>query len=274
MEGVTVAELSPALMTDLVYALSRYGIEVQDVPRDHEGLSIVDRAQRLIEDGSAHSGCDFRLTDLRREDASVWDLSPENPDTVEEQERLMDDVHDLLSREGRMRGADALSIVLNGELPRPEHMSFLVALRAYLDGGDEPGFEPAIWSDTELVESVLESVPPLREAQRQSELRGKLVHELATGAVPPAAEQVTRMTLDSEAFGLRNADITLAAHEVAVANLRDALQATIDALTPHLDLADRLRAANADLDAVEQALRWPGDWRSAPKRLTGSHVTE
>lgn len=262
-----MADLSPALATDLDYALAQYGLTVTDVPRDHEGRSIVQRVQMLDETGSSYRHSTFRKSDLRNPEACLWELFPENPATVEAQSALIDEVGELLHREHEFRDPPGRTLVRHAVLPRPEHLANIEQLLAYVDGtADAPAVDLSAWGDAELIERVLAAVPHLRDAEQTAALRATLIDELASGAVPPASAVFVRRALDSESEGLRNADITVAAHAVTVANLRDALVRVLEDLRPHVAVSERIRQVRDDLDRIDDALHWPGAWVSAPTR--------
>ena len=257
--------LSPALVADLKFAVARYGLTIQDAPRDHQGRTITDRLEMLVDDGESYCNGEFRKTDLRSEHANVWDLFPENPATISAQHELIDEVGELLEQERLFRVPPKTSIVRGSDFPRREHVAALEALIGYCDGAPEPPeWEPSMWSDATLFEEANTVIPGLRAAQEAAETRRTLVAELASGAVPPASAFYVRRALDTDSEGLRNADITLAAYEVSAARLRDAAQLTLDALIPHFEVAERIRQVRDDLDAIDDALHWPGPWRTAP----------
>lgn len=260
-----MSDLSPALMADLAFAVSRYGLTVTDVPRDHQGKTITDRLSMLLDGGESYCHGSFRKTDLRSEHASVWSLFPENPATIQAQHQLIDEVGELLEQERSFREPPLTCIVKGSELPRPEHTAALEALLAYIDGyGDAPEIVRTAWSDTELFDQAAAVIPGLRDAEQAVATRERLVAELAEGSVPPASAVYVRRALDSDADGLRNADITLAGYRVSTARLRDAVELTLEGLRPHLRAAERIRKVRDDLDLIDGALHWPGPWRTAP----------
>ena len=260
-----MTDLSPALMSDLRFAVSRFGMNVEDVPRDHQGKTITDRLAMLDADGESYCHGEFRKTDLRSEHASVWDLFPENPVTLQTQNDLIDEVGELLQEEREFRSTPRPCIVRGSGLPVRAHVDALETLLSYIDGtGDAPVIECEMWADTSLFEEAQNIVPGLREAEIAAITREQLVAELVSGTVPAASAVYVRRALDSDADGLRNADITLAGYRVSAERLRDAAQLALDALLPHFALAERIRAIRDDLDLIENALHWPGAWQTAP----------
>lgn len=258
-------DLSPALLSDLQFAVSRYGLTVEEVPRDHEGKSITDRLTMLLADGESYCHGEYRKSDLRAEHNCVWELFPENPTTVRDQARLIDEAGNLLAQEQEFRVPPRPSIVNWSELPHPGHVAVLEAELAYIDGrGDEPVIDPEMWVDVTLFTAVHSIVPGLRDAEMAAITREQLVAELASGAVPPASAGYVRRLLDSDTDGLRNADITLAGYRVSAANMRDAVQMALNTVREHVAVAEQLRQTREDLEAIDQALHWPGDWRTAP----------
>lgn len=261
--------LSSALQSDLEFALSRYGITTNDIPRDHEGMSIDERLSALDQTGESYRYSPFKKTDLRSPEACPWDLFPENPATVDVQSALVDEVGELLHDEATFHTPPHVPMVSTAELPRTEHVNALEQLLAYIDGeAERPEISLGLWSETQLIEDALNDVPPLREAQAAVALRETLVHELTAGHVPPASAVFVRRALDSETDGLRSADITLATHSVVVANVRDRLELALASLREHYAVAERIREVRDTLDRIDEALHWPGDWWAMPKLAT------
>lgn len=261
-------DLSPALLSDLQFAVSRHGLRIDDIPRDHQGKTITDRLAMLHSEGESYCHSEFRKTDLRAEHASVWDLFPENPDTLRDQARLMDEVGHLLEEERSYRLPPRTSIIRGSELPTPAHLDTLRQLLSYLDGTAEmPSVEQSVWADVELFDEAAVAAPELRAAEVASITREQLVTELTSGAVPAATAMFVRRALDSDMDGLRNADITLAGCRVRVGRIRDAAERALEELTPHVTLAERVRALRVDLETIDRALHWPGTWQTAPASL-------
>jgi len=264
-----MADLSPALLTDLEFAVGRWGLTLDEVPRDHEGKSIQDRLAALVADGESWCGSSFRRQDLRSERANVWELFPENPATAREQCELMDEVGELLHREEQFRQGPTPSLILFSDLPRPEHMAALEQLLAYIDGtAPAPEVVEESWTDIGLFEQAADVVPPLRAAEEAVRVRAALVQELVSGQVPPVSAAIVRRALDSDEGGLRNADITLAGYQVKAQNLRDSVELAIERLRPHFLLAERIRQVRDDLNRIDDVLHWPGHWRQAPTLLS------
>jgi len=262
-----MAELSPALLTDLEFAVGRWGLTVDRVPRDHEGKTIQDRLRMLVDDGEAWCGCTFDRHDLRAEHANVWELFPENPATAREQSELMEEVGELLDRESGFRQGPAPSLVPFSVLPRAEHVASLERLLAYIDGVAElPELDEGAWTDLGLFQQAADIVPALRDSQEAVRVRAALVRELAEG-LPEMTAVIVRRALDSDADGLRNADITLAAYQVKAQNLRDTVELALGQLRPHYALAERIRQVRDDLNRIDDVLHWPGQWRNAPTRF-------
>jgi hypothetical protein len=258
-------DLSPALAADLAYAVGRYGLTVADIPRDHEGRTITDRLAMLVETGESYCHSEFKRTDLRSDTACVWHLFPENRKTVAEQTQLIDEVGELLKDEEEFRIPPRTSVVRHSELPRREHVEALQRLLIAVDGhGELPTIDPSVWSDTSLFDEAATVVPGLRRAEETANTRAALISELTAGTVPPASTVFVRRALDSEADGLRNADITVAGYRVAASRLRDAAQLALDTLLPHYAIAERIRQVRDELDLIDDALHWPGPWRTAP----------
>ncbi|SDH53859.1 hypothetical protein [Microbacterium sp. 77mftsu3.1] len=262
-----MAELSPALAADLAYAVSRWGLRVEDVPRDHEGKTISDRLEMLVDAGESFCGSAFTRLDLRTDGKVVWELFPENPATLQAQADTIDEASELMGKEQAHREAASTSVVRRSMLPTAEHVTAMQALLAFIDGedGTVPEANEELWSDATLFEEAAIAVPGLREAEKAVATRAQLIAELSEGRVPPTSAVYVRRALDSEEDGLRNADITLAGHRVSVVRLRDAAQQVLDELLPHYQLAEQIRQARDDLDAIEVAMHWPGDWQSAPR---------
>lgn len=262
-----MADLSPALRTDLDFAVSQYGLAVEDLPRDHEGKSLEERLCTLVETGEAWCGSPFRRHDLRSVDADVWQLFPENPVTAREQSALIEEVGDLLHRDEQFRRSPAPSLVKFSDLPRAEHVGALDGLLRFIDGtGPAPDVDEAAWTDLGLFEQAAELVPALREAERAVRTRAELIQDLSTGKLPQATARFVRDALGSEACGLRNADLILAGYQVKAQNLRDAVQLEAERLRPHFQLAERIRQVRDDLNRIDEALHWPGPWQDAPAR--------
>lgn len=260
-----MTDLSPALLADLRFAVSRYGLTVEEVPVDHQGKTITDRLAMLLRDGESYCGGEFAKTDLRSENSCVWELFPENPHTTRVQDQIMQDVGELLERE-RTQHLPPRSCILPGSLmPEQAHLDTLRQLLAYIDGvGDAPVVDPRMWADVSLFDEAETIIPGLRAAEVAAITREQLVSELASGAVPAASAVYVRRALDSDDDGLRNADITLAGYRVSAGRLRDAALLAADALEPHVQIADQIRAARADLELIEGALHWPGPWQTTP----------
>lgn len=257
--------LSPALLSDLHFAVSRHGLSIEAVPRDHQGKSITDRLAMLDADGESYCQGEFRKSDLRAEHSSVWDLFPENPDTQQAQSRMMDEVGRLLEEERSFRLPPRTCLVRGSGLPVQEHVDTLRQLLSYLDGtADAPLVDESLWADVTLFEEATIAAPELRTAEVASITREQLIAELASGAVPAATAAFVRRALDSDLDGLRNADITLAGCQVRVGRVRDAAERALEELAPHFEVAERVRALRDDLDAVAGALHWPGPWQTAP----------
>src|SRR5690606_39249265 len=130
---------------------------------------------------------------------------------------------------------------------------------------DAPVIDPDMWADAALFTVVHGIVPGLRDAEMAAITREQLVAELASGQVPPASAGYVRRLLDSDTDGLRNADITLAGYRVSAANVRDATAMARATIREHVAIAERLRQTREDLEVIDGALHWPGDWRTAPR---------
>lgn len=267
-------DLSPALRADLDYALARWGVRVEEVPRDREGKTITDRLAMLLADGESYCGSEYTRRDLRRDDACVWELFPENRDTLRAQTEMIEEVGQLLRQDEAFRAPPHAPLIRRSELPRAEHVAALERLLSALDGVSAlPAIDERSWADTSLFEEAAEIVPGLRAAEAAAAERAALIAELASGDVPPLAAVYVRKALDSEVDGLRNADVTLAGYQVAAARLRDAAGAALDDLRPHFAVAERIRQLRDELNSIDDAVHWPGDWRTAPRRNTvGSHA--
>ena len=259
-------DLSPALLADLRFAVSRYGLAVEDVPRDHQGKTITDRLAMLHADGESYCHGEFQKTDLRSEHANVWELFPENPATIKARHDLVNEVGALLEQELSFRLSPHTSVVRGSDLPTWVHVDTLERLLSYIDGtGDMPDIDPAMWPDDTLFAETLAVIPGLRDAEVAAITREHLITELATGAVPPVSAALVRRALDSDTAGLRNADITLAAYRVSASRIRDGAERTLEAVKSHFDVAERVRQVRDDLDLIDQALHWPGPWQTAPR---------
>lgn len=257
--------LSPALLSDLRYAVSRFGMDIEDVPRDHEGMTITGRLALLQSDGESYCNGEFRKTDLRSEHGNVWELFPENPATIQAQHDLTEEVGELLEKELMMRLSPHSRSTRGSDMPVRAHVDSLVGLLGYIDGSaGAPEVDPEMWAEMSLFEEALNVVPGLREAEVAAITREQLVAELASGAVPAASAVYVRRALDSDTDGLRNADITLATYRVAVGRLRDAAQLALDSVMAHFAVAERIRKVRDDLEAIDRSLHWPGPWQTTP----------
>ncbi len=258
-----MADLSPALLEDLRYAVGRYGLSILDVPHDHQGKSIGERLMMLVEDGAAYPGCTFKRTDLRNENASVWELFPVNTATVNAKNDLVDQAARLMGREQELRNGPRPAMVK--QLPERRHVAALEQLLAFIDGnGEIPDIDADEWADLELFERAALIIPELRDAEAAAHTRAQLIQELAQGLVPPASEVYVRQALDLDGR-LRNADVTLAAYQVTGARLREAVELALEDTRTHFDVAHRLRQVRDDLELIDDAIHWPGPWRTAPR---------
>lgn len=241
-------------------------------PRDHEGMSITQRLQLLEEHGRSYPDSTFTKADLRRDGACVWELFPENPAAAGAQAELVELAAELMHDEAAFSDPRSVQNCVYVGLPTLGHVQSLEALLRYLDGAEEPpAFDRGAWRDASLFEAASEAVPALRAAAETVRVRGLLIAELAAGTLPETSALFVRKALDSEAEALRNADITLAARQVTVDNLRDQVVLVLETLRPHYEIAERIGRVREDLDRIDEVIHWPGSWRTAPSQAPALH---
>jgi hypothetical protein len=188
---------------------------------------------------------------------------------------MIDEVGNLLRQNESFHAPPHAPLIRRSELPRAEHVAALERLLSALDGPtDLPTIDERSWVDVSLFEEAAEVVPGLRAAEAASAERAALIAELASADVPLLAAVYVRNALDSEADGLRNADVILAGYQVAAARLCDATVTALGDLRPHHAVAERIRQLRHDLNLIDDALHWPGPWHTAPRRPRTRQQTE